>query len=197
MAIQGGWVCRACWKANGPNDDRCYRCHTSRYADEETVAARRGMDKAPVAGNDMRDGLELLVSLPAVVLSWYRWMLLPSGVLFAGLTVLVVIDPSAPSNAWLIMLAFAAVLLGLFFVMGWAVRGMRRREALPFGFSVLQSIGLAALSLYALATLPANVGNPTWENWVDVGIFATAGLLSAMGLGYCLLRPRARRPDLG
>jgi hypothetical protein len=41
--IQGGWVCRACWRPNGPNEERCYRCHTPR---DQQLSVEAGSLKA-------------------------------------------------------------------------------------------------------------------------------------------------------
>ena len=36
--IEGGWVCRACWRANRPQDSKCYRCTTPRDLQATVVA---------------------------------------------------------------------------------------------------------------------------------------------------------------
>lgn len=36
--IEGGWVCKACWKPNRPDETVCYRCRTPR-AEQKAVAA--------------------------------------------------------------------------------------------------------------------------------------------------------------
>ena len=41
VTFADGWICKACWKSNRPQDPVCYRCKTPQDADDATVDAQR------------------------------------------------------------------------------------------------------------------------------------------------------------
>ena len=66
--IRDGWVCRACWKPNGPAEDRCYRCKTPREGQMEVEAGSRTNDIRPDAHLDGRLDAELPIL--ALLAAW-------------------------------------------------------------------------------------------------------------------------------
>ena len=49
--IEGGWVCRACWRPNGPREERCYRCHTPR--DQQLAVEPGSLKEQTEPGTDL------------------------------------------------------------------------------------------------------------------------------------------------
>lgn len=181
MSADGIWLCRACWKTNRATDARCYRCHTPRDADEATIEKSRGMDRAPAAPAGARGIVDVLVAVPAVVFSWFWWLIALGGILFVGVAILAATD--GRSRPW-IWIAWAVAAVGLFFVaygMRWASRGMRDRNPWAFVTALVLSLAIGGFTVYALTALPPGTGNPNWMRYVMIAVFGSTALLAAIG----------------
>lgn len=185
MTLDGAWMCPACWKTNRPQDTRCYRCHTRRDADEATIAQRRGMSGAPVAKDDARGLLDVLLALPAVVFSWFWRVNVFGGILFLVLTVLFAISAHGHLAA-LVALGFAAGTFLLAILMRWASGAMRARNLWGWVVGLVVSLTYAVVELWGLKSLPPGVGNPVWEADAVIVIFGVAAVLAALGLIFQL-----------
>ena len=181
MTVPGAWICRACWKMNRPGDTRCYRCHAPRTADDLPMQGRPG-GGAGAAGNDEGPILGLLVALPSVVFKWAGRLYLVGGVIYSGITILLVLEPRAPQFGWLLSAGFAAGFFLLAFTMRWASRAMRHRNPWAFVVALAFSVGIGGVSLYTLTTFaPASAtANPL--NYVTIGIFGFTAIMAALGL---------------
>jgi len=181
MTIDGGWICRTCWKTNRPSDRRCYRCHTPRTADDATIGSQRGAKPLP-ASKDAGDALDLLVALPAVVFSWFWRLYVLGGILFLGLSVLIAINDRAPQFAWVPAAGVAGGAFLLAVVMRWASSAMRARNPWAYFTALAVSLGIGGFTWYALNNLPAGTGNPDWMRYATLAIFGFTALLAAVGL---------------
>jgi uncharacterized membrane protein YuzA (DUF378 family) len=70
--IEGGWICRSCWKANRPGDEKCYRCKTPRDPEiDVAIGAPSGAGSPAFARPKRMDEqlgiLAALVALPTVL----------------------------------------------------------------------------------------------------------------------------------
>jgi hypothetical protein len=63
MVIEGGWVCRACWRPNGPKEERCYRCHTPR--DQQLAVEAGSLKKQTEVGAELVGRLDTNLGLIA------------------------------------------------------------------------------------------------------------------------------------
>ena len=185
MAIDGAWMCRACWKTNRPQDTRCYRCHTRRDADQATIDRRRGMSGAPMAKDDARGMLEVLLSLPAVVFSFFWRLNVLGGILFLVLAALFAVSADGHLAA-LVALGFAAGTFLLAILMRWTSGAMRERNLWGWVVGLVVSLTYAGVELWGLQALPKGTGNPMWEAVAVIVVFGLAALLAALGLLFQL-----------
>jgi len=189
MTMPGAWICRSCWNTNRPGDRRCYRCHTPRTADDLPIQGARPGDVAPRAIDDPGAVIGIMVALPSIVFRWISRIYLLGGVVFLGITVLIVINPRAPELAWLLAAGAAGAMFVLAFATRWASSAMRDRNPWAFAVALVLSIGIAGLSLYALNTFPAGTGNPNPMRYATIviggltAIFAAVGLLLSLASG--------------
>src|SRR5215210_444883 len=65
MTFRDGWICKACWKSNRPQDPYCLRCRTPRDADEAAVEAARAAKEAAAARPEAVP--DIVVALPVVI----------------------------------------------------------------------------------------------------------------------------------
>jgi hypothetical protein len=70
--IEGGWICRACWKSNRPSDDRCYRCKTPRDQQLEVEAGSLKESSAP--GFEKRGRLDVELPVLTTLVAWPMWL---------------------------------------------------------------------------------------------------------------------------
>ena len=69
MTFADGWICKACWKSNRPQDPICYRCKTPRDADDEAVKATRAA--ADARAEQPEAVPDVVVALPVVIFRSY------------------------------------------------------------------------------------------------------------------------------
>jgi len=182
MTMPGAWICRTCWKTNRPSDKRCYRCHTPRTADDLPIQGARPGDVAPRAIDDAGTAIGILVALPSIVFRWISRLYLLGGLLFAGFTVLIAINPRLPELAWLPTAGAAAAMFALAFAMRWASSAMRDRNPWAFVVALVLSVAIAGLSVYALNTFPAGTGNPNPMRYATIVIGGLTAIFAALGL---------------
>ena len=180
MATSGAWMCAACWKTNRPQDTRCYRCHTPRNADQATIDRHRGGAGAPMAKDDARGILDIFMALPAVVFSWYAWLMVLSGILLLLLAALFAVSGHGGLAA-LVVLGFAAVSFLLAMPVRWASRAMRASNPRGYLVGLVLSLVISGGELLGLQTLPSGTGNPVWEAVAIIVIFGVTAMLAAVG----------------
>src|SRR5688572_24024632 len=88
MTFADGWICKACWKSNRPQDPVCYRCKTPRDADELGVEAQRA---AVAAKAEQPEAVpDIVVALPVVIFRGYSRVWLRGGMGVMALLLLLV-----------------------------------------------------------------------------------------------------------
>jgi len=193
VSVEGPWICRACWKTNRPGDDRCYRCHLTRDADEATVQRKRGAGKAGAAKDDARNALDVLKALPNASVSIFTilqglvfWVTgvsaLVFGVMFLGALLLVSFSDRMQFQVWLLWAAAAGIAIGsgLFWLR--ASRAIRAREPWALGISLVSSLTSAVAGVVLLRTRPAAAVQLDPWLYGEIAIFGTAALLATLGL---------------
>jgi hypothetical protein len=96
MTFLDGWVCRACWLANRPRDEVCYRCKTPRHADEAQIEAQRKAAEERAAQPEAVP--DIVVALPAVVFRVYARVWMRGGIGLGGLLALLVCSAASPTS---------------------------------------------------------------------------------------------------
>jgi hypothetical protein len=185
MAIAEGWICRDCWKANRPGDNRCYRCHAPRDSDQAAASQGRVMrEPRPAVGEGARGAFEVLISLPAAVYWLYGWFTVLSGLLVLLLTGLLAISPHVGEPVWPALIGIGVGGIGAGLGMRRLSRAMRDRSPAAFAIGVALSLAIVAFTLWAFRFLPPGGGNPDWERYITLGVFGASAFLAALGLAY-------------
>src|SRR5918996_1221235 len=112
MTFSDGWVCRACWLANRPRDEVCYRCKTPRGADDAQIEAQRKAAEERAAQPEAVP--DVVVALPAVVFRVYARVWIRGGLIVFGFMAGEVSDGMRDREPWafvmgLIMSVVAAI----------------------------------------------------------------------------------------
>lgn len=179
--IRDGWVCRACWKPNGPNEDRCYRCKTPRDEQPNVEAGSRIVEADP--GANLTGRLDTQLPVLALLAAWplrvYGAFVVGIGIfvlfisLFAG-------GDSQPvmgidGQAFLGLLGFGLICLGALQV--FIARSVRRGARWAYAIAAL--VGLGG-SLPRLLNLVTNEQLAT--GWARTGYLVGAWLYLGMAL---------------
>jgi len=193
VSVGGPWICRACWKTNRPGDDRCYRCHLPRDADEETIQHKRGAGKATAAKDDARNALDVLKALPSAAVSIFAvlqglvfWVngvsALVFGVIFLGVLLLASFSDRMQFEVWVLGVAAAGIAIGsgLFWLR--ASRAIRARRPWALGISLVSSLTSAAAGVAVLRTRPASADQLDPWIFADIAVFGASALLATLGL---------------
>lgn len=191
MTFADGWVCRACWKSNRPQDAVCYRCRTPRDADEDAVEATR---KAAAARTEQPEAVpDIVVALPVVIFRGYSKAWLRGGLVTLGLLILIAIGGVTDVGYLLLTGGLGAGLIVIGILAGETADAMRDRQAWAFivgvGLAVAGGIG----SVLAFDDLAPGLISPTAIRWGSVVVFGGAGLAATAGLVTMFVRHE--RPD--
>ena len=146
--FRDGWVCRACWKPNRANDDRCYSCKTPR---DEQVAVEAGSKvEAIKPGAHLEGRLDAEVPVLAWLITWpLRYT--GGGLIVVGFiaTILTVTSDEVGTVAWFfdvegqvvaLLVSFGFIAAG--FLQFFIARSIRRHERWAYVIAV--GIGFAA-----------------------------------------------------
>lgn len=180
MAFSDGWVCRACWLANRPRDEVCYRCKTPRDADEAQIEARRKAAEERAARPEPVP--DIVVALPAVVFRVYSRVWMRGGIGLGGLLALLVFG-GVTDVTWLLLTAgFCGGLVVFGFMAGEVSDGMRDREPWAFVAGMIMSVVATIGSVLAFSVFAPGLVNPNAIRWASAIVFGGAGLAAATGL---------------
>jgi len=184
MTFADGWVCRACWKPNRAQDDRCYRCKTERDADKATVEARRVEQRVDAK---RRERVPVIVlALPSSVFAWYGRILLVGGIISLLSTPVVLSYPDNPPNTLLVWLGYCAAVIAIALAMRWSSMAMHSSNPWAFVVALVVSVAATGTLLLAMSVLPPDVGTPNWLRFVFIGVFGFSGVLALVGLIFSL-----------
>lgn len=192
--FKDGWVCRACWKSNRPEDYRCYRCKTPR---EEQLAVEPGSLKARATPGWQKAGrMDLDLGILAFLVAWPMWL---SGVLafifavFAGLLALVagdrVDDLGNSVRLVMVITTIVLVLFGMLWI--FVSRSVRRQARWAYAIAILVYLVPALLSL--LFPVPPAIQDqlPDWALAVDTVLqwaYLILGLMAVLLLATSFMR---------
>jgi hypothetical protein len=180
MTFLDGWVCRACWLANRPRDEVCYRCKTPRHADEAQIEAQRKAAEERAAQPEAVP--DIVVALPALVFRVYARVWMRGGIGLGGLLALLVFS-GVTDVTWLLLTAgFCGGLIVFGFMAGEVSDGMRDREPWAFVAGVIMSVVAAIGSVLAFSVFAPGLVNPNAIRWASAITFGGAGLAAAAGL---------------
>lgn len=186
MAFVDGWVCRACWKPNRPQDELCYRCKTPRNADESEVEARRAA--AAARAEEPEKVPDLLVALPVVIFRGYSRVWIRGGLGVLGILALLAFGGVTDVGYLLLTGGLGAGLVAIGFVAREVSESMRDRELWAFAAGVAMSVVAVIGSVMAFEILAPGLVNPAAIRWGSVIVFGGAGAAAAAGLFLLITR---------
>lgn len=178
--IQGGWVCRACWKSNRPQDDRCYRCKTPR---EEQLTVEAGSLKEQTApGYALRNRLDAKLGILAAVVAWPTWLTgwlgIIGGVLVFLLALLTLVTGREVNALVIGITAVVVVLVSWFWI--FLANSIRRNARWAYAVAAVVYIVPSAPWLLGIVDVPPGIVLPDWYSTMQT-VFALLGLV----LGIC------------
>ena len=152
--IQGGWVCRACWKSNRPEDARCYRCKTPR---EQQMAVEAGsLKERTQPGYKLRGRMDAQLGLLAMVVAFpmllSAWLGMIGGVLLFVYALLELI--SGDQEAALGLGVIAAVIFVISLLWRFISRSVRRHARWAYAIAAVVYLLPSAPWLLGLVDLP-------------------------------------------
>jgi hypothetical protein len=186
MAFVDGWVCRACWKPNRPQDELCYRCKTPRNADESEVEARRAA--AAARAEEPEKVPDLLVALPVVIFRGYSRVWIRGGLGVLGILALLAFGGVTDVGYLVLTGGLGAGLVAIGFVAREVSESMRDRELWAFAAGVAMSVVAVIGSVTAFEVLAPGLVNPAAIRWGSVIVFGGAGAAAAAGLFLLITR---------
>ena len=191
MTFADGWVCRACWKPNRPQDQLCYRCKTPRDADASEIEARQ---KAAAARAEEPEKVpDLLVALPVVIFRGYSRVWIRGGLGVLGLLALLAFGGVTDLGYLLLTGGLGVGLVVIGFASREVAESMRDRELWAFLAGVALSVVAVIGSVTAFEVLAPGLVDPNAIRWGSAIVFGGAG--AAAGAGLCLLITRRDKPS--
>jgi hypothetical protein len=186
MTFADGWVCRACWKSNRPQDPVCYRCKTPRDADDDAVEASR---VAAVERSERPEAVpDIVVALPVVIFRGYSKAWLRGGLVTLGLLIFIALGGVTDVGYLMLTGGLGAGLIVIGILAGETADAMRDREVWAFlvgvGLAVAGGIG----SVFAFDVLAPGLVNPVAIRWGSVVVFGGAGIAAIAGLVTMFVR---------
>jgi hypothetical protein len=186
MTFADGWICKACWKSNRPQDPACYRCKTPRDADEAAVEAQRAAAAARAESPEVVP--DIVVALPVVIFRGYSRVWLRGGMAVMVFLLLLVFGGVTDVGYLLLTGGMGAGLIVFGLLAGEVSDAMRNREPWAFlvgvGLSVVAVIG----SILAFSIWAPDVVNPTGIRVGSVVVFGGAGAAAIAGLVMMFIR---------
>jgi hypothetical protein len=180
MTFADGWICKACWKSNRPQDPVCYRCKTPRDADEAAVEAQRAAAAARAETPEVVP--DIVVALPVVIFRGYSRVWLRGGMAVMAFLLLLVFGGVTDVGYLLLTGGMGAGLIVFGLLAGEVSDAMRNREAWAFvtgvGLSVVAMIG----SVLAFSIWAPDLVNPTGIRVASLVVFGGAGAAAIAGL---------------
>ena len=158
--VPGGWICRACWKANWPDDDRCLRCKAPRdpqvalFTDRPAAGSAQGRLDTELP---LLVLLVLLVSLPMWISGWLAYL---GAALLVVVAALGVLSGNLASGVVLIIAASVAVIIGSVWM--FVSRKVRRMARWAYAVAAIAYVLPTAPSLLGLVKVPEAVAVPDW-----------------------------------
>jgi hypothetical protein len=186
LTFADGWVCRACWKSNRPQDPVCYRCRTPRDADEVAVEATRA---AAAAREEKPEAIpDIVVALPVVVFRGYSKAWLRGGLVTLGLLILIALGGVTDAGYLMLTGGLGAGLIVVGILAGETADAMRDREIWAFFVGIALAVAGGIGSVFAFDVLAPGLFSPTAIRWGSIVVFGGAGLAAAAGLVTMFLR---------
>jgi hypothetical protein len=188
--IEGGWVCRACWRPNGPNEERCYRCHTPR--DQQLAVEAGSLQASTEPGAELKGRLDadlgLLAFFAVLPMSVSGVLSIVGGALIVVLGLILIGDARMPevygmnSAILLSFVGLVAIVVGALQI--FLARSVRRHAR--WAYVVTLVLALVACAPRLLVDAPPELTNQValtawWiDTWIYVWIaFASTALLFA------------------
>jgi cell shape-determining protein MreD len=186
VTFTDGWVCKACWKSNRPQDPVCYRCKTPRDADDETVEAQRAAAEARVEQPEAIP--DAVVAVPVVIFRSYARVWQRGGFVVVGFMALLAFGGVTDVGYLLLTGSLGAGLIVSGFLAVEVAEEVRNREAWAFAVGIVISVVAVVSSVFAVDVLAPGVFDPTAVRWVSAIVFGGAGLAAAAGLVFLFIR---------
>jgi hypothetical protein len=186
VTFADGWICKACWKSNRPQDPVCYRCKTPRDADEATVEAQRAQAEARAEQPEAVP--DIVVALPVVIFRSYARVWQRGGFVVLGFLILIAIGGVTDVGYLLLTGGMGAGLIISGILAGEVAEEMRNREVWAFLVGIVISVVAVISSVLAVNVLAPGLFNPNAVRWVSVIVFGGAGLAAAAGLVMMFVR---------
>jgi len=192
--IEGGWICRACWRPNGPREEVCYRCHTPR--DQQLAVEAGSLKEQTEPGYELKGRLDADLSILAYLVAWPLRVLGGLGITIGVSIALLSLLNSAedrpdvlgmPFNTYLTLFGIFVLLFGVLQI--FLARSVRRHAQWAYGVVLLISVFWFISSLLGLylpaSTEGAAASSATFSAWIY--------LLMAAGSAALLLTSFIRR----
>ena len=186
MTFADGWICKACWKSNRPQDPICYRCKTPRDADDEAVKATRAA--ADARAEQPEAVPDVVVALPVVIFRSYARVWQRGGFGVLGFLVLIALGGVTDTGYLLLTGVLGAGLIVSGFLAVEVAEEMRNREVWAFVVGIVISIVAVISSVLAVNVLAPGLFDPTAVRWLSAIVFGGAGLAAAAGLLMMFVR---------
>ena len=189
MTFADGWICKACWKSNRPQDPVCYRCKTPRDADEAAVEAQRAAAEAKAVQPEAVP--DIVVALPVVIFRSYARVWQRGGFVVLGFLALIALGGVTDVGYLLLTAALGAGLIVSGYLAVEVAEEMRNREVWAFAVGIVISVVAVISSVLAVNILAPGVFNATAVRWVSVIVFGGAGVAALAGLVLLFVRREA------
>lgn len=169
--IPGAWICRACWKSNRPEDERCYRCKTPR---EDQLAVEAGSSKEQTTpGTKLRGRMDAQFGLLAILVGlpmWLSaWTLIAGSVLLLIYGVLELLSGDVASALAAVVIAAVIVLVAMLW--RFVSRSVRRHARWAYAVAAILYLLPSAPLLLGLVELPREAAAlPDWYFTVQTAI---------------------------
>jgi hypothetical protein len=186
VTFADGWICKACWKSNRPQDPVCYRCKTPRDADDATVEAQRAAKEAQAERPEAVP--DAVVAVPVVIFRSYARVWQRGGFVVLGFLILIAIGGVTDVGYLVLTGGLGGGLIVSGILAGEVAEEMRNREAWAFVVGIVISVVAVISSVLAVNVLAPDVFNPTAVRWVSAIVFGGAGLAAAVGLVLLVVR---------
>lgn len=184
--IEGGWICRACWKPNGPGEDRCYRCKTPRDQQVEVAAGSLKEQTVPVI--EKRGRMDTELPLLAVLVAWPMWLQgwigVIAGVLLGLFAVLLVISGQEADAILAMVIAVFAVVWSSIWI--FISRSVRRQARWAYAIAAISYLWFSVP--WVLGLIPLRQALPQ-DAVIPEGYFGmmTVFSLIQISLGICAI----------